>query len=91
MLYESGRLLDVWCKDWSDTLADVPEWYPQLVPDHVVAYLDPPYIEKSFKLYQRSFSTRRPYTNAPAGDLHWAAGSSTHVSPNIFEARVPRP
>lgn len=70
-LYDSGRLVDVWCKDWRDTLADVPEWYPQLVPDHVVAYLDPPYIEKSFKLYQRSFSTRRPYTNVPAGDLHW--------------------
>lgn len=40
-LYQTGRLVDVWCKDWKDTLATVPEWYPQLIPNHVLAYLDP--------------------------------------------------
>ncbi len=51
-LYEHGRLVDVWCKDWESTLSDVSEWYPQLIPNQVVAYLDPPYIKKSGKLYR---------------------------------------
>ena len=41
-LYETGRLIDVWCKGWRATLTDVAEWYPQLLPNRVVAYLDPP-------------------------------------------------
>jgi DNA adenine methylase len=54
-LYRSNRLVDVWCKDWRATLEDVAEWYPNLLPDHVIAYLDPPYMKKSEKLYGRSF------------------------------------
>jgi DNA adenine methylase len=54
-LYTSGRLVDVWCKDWQSTLRDVTEWYPQLIPNRVVAYLDPPYWTKSSKLYGKSF------------------------------------
>jgi DNA adenine methylase len=54
-LYDTGRLVDVWRKDWRQTLDDVPEHYPQLLPSRVVAYLDPPYVEKSSVLYRTSF------------------------------------
>jgi site-specific DNA-adenine methylase len=60
-LYDLGRLVDVWCKDWRQTLDDVPEHYPQLVPSRVVAYLDPPYVEKSSVLYRTSFDPRGGY------------------------------
>jgi DNA adenine methylase len=70
-LYQTRRLVDVWCKDWKDTLKAVPEWYPQLIPNHVLAYLDPPYLEKSNKLYQRSFSARTGYARCPVNDLDW--------------------
>ncbi len=60
-LYRAGRLVDVWCKDWEATLADVAENYPQLVPDRVIAYLDPPYLRKSAKLYGRSFDPSGGY------------------------------
>jgi DNA adenine methylase len=43
-LYSSRRIVDVWCKDWRQTLADVAEWYPHLLPNRVIAYLDPPYL-----------------------------------------------
>lgn len=71
-LYRTNRLVDVWCKDWKDTLADVPEWYSHLIPDRVIAYLDPPYLEKSNKLYQRSFDANGGYAPAPVNDLHWS-------------------
>jgi DNA adenine methylase len=70
-LYETRRLVDVWCKDWSTTLDDVPEWYPALVPDRVFAYLDPPYLEKSETLYQRSFDPAGGYATPPTSDLGW--------------------
>ncbi|UXA14089.1 DNA adenine methylase [Mycobacterium sp. SMC-8] len=60
-LYDSGRLVDVWRKDWQQTLADVPEYYPQLLPSRVVAYLDPPYVEKSSALYRASFDPAYSY------------------------------
>lgn len=77
-LYESRRLVDVWCKHWENTLADVPEWYPELIPNRVLAYLDPPYIEKSKKLYQTSFDVSGGYAAAPADDLNWADGLQHH-------------
>lgn len=69
-LYRTNRLLDVWCKDWEATLADVAEWYPQLLPDRVVAYLDPPYLEKSAKLYGRSFDPAGGYAPSPESAKH---------------------
>ncbi|WUH99269.1 DNA adenine methylase [Spirillospora sp. NBC_00431] len=60
-LYNVGRLVDVWRKDWRQTLDDVPEHYPQLLPSRVVAYLDPPYVEKSSVLYRASFDPRGGY------------------------------
>lgn len=60
-LYNIGRLVDVWRKDWRQTLSDVPEHYPQLLPSRVVAYLDPPYVEKSSVLYRTSFDPRGGY------------------------------
>lgn len=71
-LYSQNRLVDVWCKDWAETLADVPDWYPQLIPNRVLAYLDPPYLGKSSKLYQRSFDAHGGYAPAPVDDLHWS-------------------
>lgn len=72
-LYRANRLVDVWCKDWADTLADVPEWYAQLVPNRVMAYLDPPYLGKSNMLYQRSFDAHGGHAPAPVSDLHWSS------------------
>ncbi|MBN6051040.1 DNA adenine methylase, partial [Nonomuraea sp. RK-328] len=69
-LYDVGRLIDVWCKDWRQTLDDVPEHYPQLLPSRVVAYLDPPYVEKSSVLYRTSFDPRGGY----GGDKIGASG-----------------
>jgi DNA adenine methylase len=73
-LYRTGRLVDVWCKDWRGTLDDVPELFPQLLPSNVVAYLDPPYIDKSALLYRISFDPLGGYrTGAPPSepaDLH---------------------
>lgn len=60
-LYKSNRLVDVWCKDWKETLDDVAEWYPQLIPNQVIAYLDPPYWVKSAKLYRQSFDPAGGY------------------------------
>jgi DNA adenine methylase len=69
-LYDTGRLIDVWCMDWRDTLDNTASVYKTLVPDQVVAYLDPPYLRKSAKLYNTSFDqdVRAPRTvPAPAG------------------------
>jgi site-specific DNA-adenine methylase len=71
-LYQTRRLVDVWCKDWRQTLSDVPEWYAHLIPDHVVAYIDPPYLEKSGKLYQRSFDSSPRDASNHIGDLEWS-------------------
>ncbi|MEV0621729.1 DNA adenine methylase [Nonomuraea sp. NPDC050404] len=67
-LYQAGRLVDVWCKDWRQTLDDVPEHYPQLLPSRVVAYLDPPYVEKSSLLYRTSFDPRGGYAGDATDD-----------------------
>ncbi|GAB2472107.1 DNA adenine methylase [Xylanimonas ulmi] len=79
-LYYTGRLVDVWLCDWQRTLEDVPERFPQLIPSRVVAYLDPPYLEKSEKLYRTSFDPHGGYaaasdeaaaqTSERVGDLH---------------------
>lgn len=66
-LYDTGRLVDVWRKDWRQTLDDVPEHYPQLLPSRVVAYLDPPYVEKSSVLYRTSFDPRGGYGGGGLG------------------------
>ncbi|WP_080044958.1 DNA adenine methylase [[Actinomadura] parvosata] len=63
-LYRSNRIVDVWCKDWKDTLEDVAEWYPQLLPDRVISYIDPPYINKSSKLYGHSFDPAGGYSSS---------------------------
>ena len=67
-LYDSGRLVDVWRKDWQQTLEDVPERYPQLLPSRVIAYIDPPYFEKSSTLYRTSFDPRGGYGGDGLGD-----------------------
>lgn len=74
-LYKTGRIVDVWHKDWKRTLADVPEYYPQLIPSRVVAYLDPPYIEKASHLYRTSFDPSGGYGSERVGK----AGSNDHM------------
>jgi DNA adenine methylase len=71
-LYKTGRIVDVWCKNWMLTLDDVPEYYPGLIPSRVVAYLDPPYIEKASHLYRNSFDPSGGYGGdcAPQPDVH---------------------
>ena len=50
-LYRSNRLVDVWRADWRTTLDTIASRYKLLLPDNVVAYLDPPYLTKSERLY----------------------------------------
>ncbi|GAA3485453.1 hypothetical protein GCM10018966_099860 [Streptomyces yanii] len=66
-LYSKNRIVDVWCKDWRDTLHDVAEWYPDLLPNRVLAYLDPPYVAKSETLYGTSFDPAGGYSAARRG------------------------
>ncbi|WP_078662426.1 DNA adenine methylase [Streptomyces bicolor] len=66
-LYSKNRIVDVWCKDWQSTLHDVAEWYPDLLPNRVLAYLDPPYLAKSETLYSRSFDPAGGYSAARKG------------------------
>lgn len=75
-LYAANRLTDVWCKDWQATLQDAAEWYPQLLPNRVIAYLDPPYWNKSPRLYNMSFDPAGGYTApmTPQGQNEWIAG-----------------
>jgi DNA adenine methylase len=70
-LYDMGRLVDVWRSDWQATLHGVASHYKTLLPDRVVAYLDPPYLSKSGKLYERSFDVRAAQSGK---DLDWMAG-----------------
>ncbi|MET8386501.1 DNA adenine methylase [Streptosporangium canum] len=78
-LYDVGRLVDVWRKDWRQTLDDVPEHYPQLLPSRVVAYLDPPYVEKSSLLYRTSFDPRGGYGGEGLGESRPSA-DTLHLS-----------
>lgn len=71
-LYRTGRIVDVWCRDWRDTLDTIPEVYPQLIPKRVIAYLDPPYIEKAPKLYRSSFHPQRTHPRASVEALTWS-------------------
>jgi DNA adenine methylase len=75
-LYRSNRLADVWSKDWRDTMADVAEWYKTLIPDQVITYLDPPYMEKSAKLYGHSFDPWGGYAEprSPLEKADWLRG-----------------
>lgn len=74
-LYATGRLVDVWRGDWRATLHGVASHYKTLLPHRVVAYLDPPYLSKSGKLYPKSFDMKA----VQAGhDLDWVAGLQHH-------------
>lgn len=75
-LYDANRLVDVWCKDWQVTLQDVVEWYPQLIPNQVIVYLDPPYWDKSSRLYITSFDPAGGYAKmiTSSSSEEWVAG-----------------
>lgn len=85
-LYAANRIVDVWRMDWLTTLDRVTEWYPQLIPNRVIAYLDPPYWSKSEKLYRRSFDPaggyargKRPLeTISPLERHDWFEGLAHH-------------
>ncbi|BBY56680.1 DNA adenine methylase [Mycobacterium koreense] len=74
-LYDTKRLVDVWHSDWKTTLHGVASYYKTLLPNRVVAYLDPPYLSKSGKLYPRSFDGREGPTGS---DLFWTAQLQHH-------------
>jgi DNA adenine methylase len=75
-LYRSNRLVDVWCRNWKDTLEEVPERYPALIPNRIIAYLDPPYMEKSEKLYRHSFDPMGGFAipKSPVEAHDWLSG-----------------
>lgn len=77
-LYDHGHIADVWCKDWSATLGDVTEWYPGLLPNRVMAYLDPPYLTNSSRLYAVSFDPAGGYAPGPRGitGSAWTEGAA---------------
>jgi DNA adenine methylase len=56
-LAATGRLLDVWEADWRTTLARIPAQFGMLEASEVVAYLDPPYVDKAQWLYEWSFDS----------------------------------
>jgi DNA adenine methylase len=70
-LYDTKRLVDVWRSDWKSTLHGVASHYKTLLPNRVVAYLDPPYLSKSGKLYSKSFDVEGAQVDS---DLFWVAG-----------------
>lgn len=74
-LYDTRRIADVWLSDWKTTLHGVASHYKTLLPDRVVAYLDPPYLSKSGKLYPRSFDVQAAQEG---GDLDWIGGLQHH-------------
>jgi DNA adenine methylase len=89
-LYDANRLTDVWCKDWQATLRDVAEWYPQLLPNRVIAYLDPPYWEKSPRLYSTSFDPAGGYAisrTLPTKD-EWFAGRAHYQLAEYLRRRA---
>jgi DNA adenine methylase len=57
-LANSGRLVDVWHSDWRSSLARAAR-FGGLTPDEIVAYLDPPYVEKAPELYEWSFESNQ--------------------------------
>lgn len=73
-LYERGRLVDVWLKDWRDTVDDLTERLPDLLPRSTLMYLDPPYLAKSNRLYRQETGVQvdpasRNLDSAPSRDL----------------------
>lgn len=74
-LYDTKRLVDIWRTDWKTTLLGVASRYKTLLPDRVVAYLDPPYLSKSGKLYRRSADVQAAESDK---DLDWMGGLQHH-------------
>jgi len=89
-LYATNRLADVWCKDWRETMQDIAEWYPRLIPNRVIAYLDPPYWDKSARLYGRSFDPTGGYAprRNPLGQAEWFAGSGHYQLAEYLRRRA---
>jgi DNA adenine methylase len=89
-LYAASRLVDVWCKDWQATLQDVAEWYPQLIPNRVIAYLDPPYWTKSPRLYRTSFDPAGGYASpiTQPGEDEWTAGKAHYRLAEYLRCRA---
>lgn len=85
-LYNTNRIVDVWCSDWRTTLAGVASYYKALLPNRVVAYLDPPYLSKSGKLYARSFGVEPLHQT---NDLDWVGGTQHIALANHLRCHMP--
>lgn len=78
-LYRANRIADVWWKDWEATLLDIGQHFSRLDEERVVAYLDPPYFQKSEKLYGRSFDPSGGYAAKSSAALAgWAESGWQH-------------
>jgi site-specific DNA-adenine methylase len=89
-LYRTERLLDVWCKDWSATIADIGELYPPVARDNVLVYLDPPYLAKSARLYLRSFDLAAPSTTSVSPAAHgWRDGPEHYRLADYLRTKMP--
>ena len=89
-LYRSNRLVDVWCEDWEKTLASVAQRYKGLIPDRVITYLDPPYMQKSPKLYGRSFDALGGYgrSRSPLENHSWLRDFQHHRLAEYLRCRA---
>ncbi|MEV5060420.1 DNA adenine methylase [Streptomyces sp. NPDC053794] len=90
-LYDQGHIADVWCKDWSATMSDVTEWYPGLLPNRVMAYLDPPYLTNSPRLYAVSFDPAGGYAPGPRGitGRAWTEGAAHYRLAHYLRTACP--
>ncbi|WP_084779516.1 DNA adenine methylase [Planobispora rosea] len=56
-LAATGRILDVWNRDWRSTIEQAKKQFDMLTSDEILIYLDPPYVEKAPFLYEWSFES----------------------------------
>lgn len=83
-LYSTGRIADVWCLGWRESMTLAESTYREVAPDSILAYLDPPYIKKSSQLYNRSFGTG----GAQATDV-WAGGMDHEILASYLRTEAP--
>lgn len=73
-LYARGRIVDVLEADWQTTMESALDVVPNLSPDNVLCYLDPPYVDKASELYNKAFGPR-PIDDGPV----WQGEAMDHL------------
>lgn len=72
-LYAQGRIVDVLEADWQTTMDAALQILPRLSADNMLAYLDPPYVDKASNLYRKAFGPR-PIDDGPV----WQGDAMDH-------------